>query len=358
MLFLASAGFVLYVLFGYPALLGLLARVRPRPVRKEFRPLTVSVLLPVHNGAKYLLRKIESLLALDYRPAEILVLSDGSNDATCEIATQYPEVRLIELPRGGKARALNRGIAEASGEILFFTDVRQPIDPAALRALVACFADPAVGVATGELIIRDGASHEEVNTGLYWKYEKWIRRRLSVVDSVLGATGCIYAMRRELALPIPEDTLNDDMHLPMQAFFRGRRIVMEDNARAYDDPTTLASEFHRKVRTLAGNYQLIGQFPELLGPQNRMWLHYVSYKFARLLLPWALLAMLLSSPPALLVPQILFYALAILDRAIGERSGLKRITAPIRAFVVLMAAALSAVRIFFVPAGRLWKTHA
>ena len=80
-------------------------------------------------------------------------------------------------------------------------------------------------MASGELVIRDGIDHEEASVGLYWKYEKWIRRQLSRVDSMLGASGCIYAMRRELAASLPEGTLNDDMYLPLGAFFRGYRVI-------------------------------------------------------------------------------------------------------------------------------------
>src|SRR5262249_12218186 len=160
----------------------------------------------------------------------------------------YP-VEVIELPsKSGKAVALSVALKSAHGEILFFTDVRQPLEPDALQHLVNRFADPKVGVVTGELIIRDGTTHEEANVGLYWKYEKLIRKELSRLDSVLGATGCIYAMRRSLAKPLPPGTLLDDVHQPMNAFFAGYRIVMEDRAIAYDVPTGLEAEFWRKVR--------------------------------------------------------------------------------------------------------------
>ena len=145
---------------------------------------------------------------------------------------------------------MNTALAQAKGEILFFTDVRQQFHPDSLANLVACFADPEVGVVSGELVIRDGTGIEEASVGLYWKYEKWIRKQLSRLDSIMGATGCIYAMRRELAIPLPEGTLNDDMYLPLEAFFRGYRVILDDSALAFDYPTPLASEFRRKVRTL------------------------------------------------------------------------------------------------------------
>jgi cellulose synthase/poly-beta-1,6-N-acetylglucosamine synthase-like glycosyltransferase len=363
MIFLLCAGAALYVIAGYPLLLALLARWRSRPVASARSDRTVSVLLPVHNGEPWLKRKLENILALDYprELLEVLVVSDGSTDRTEQIAARFP-VQLHRIPRSGKAAALNCALEHARGEILFFTDVRQRLDPEALRRLVDCFADPQVGAATGELIIQDGRTQEEANVGLYWKYEKWIRKRLSRVDSVLGATGCIWAMRREFARPMPPGTLLDDMHLPLQAFFAGLRIVMEDRARAYDLPTGLETEFRRKVRTQAGVYQLIGQYPALLAPGTRMWWHFVSYKLGRLMLPFlaigtAVGAALLPDPwrGAALAPQAGLYLLAALNRWVPLRARLKGASAAASAFVVLLAAALCAVSILFVPPGRLWS---
>ncbi|HVW87563.1 MAG TPA: glycosyltransferase, partial [Bryobacteraceae bacterium] len=183
-IFLLSAGFIVYVLFLYPLILAVWARVRPRPPVKRFQPRTVSVLLPVFRGAKWLPGKLQSLAALDY-PAhlvEILVLVDGDEDDSADVARAFgdPRVRVIELPRGGKSAALNAGLAAASGEILLMTDVRQELEPGSLERLVACFADEEVGVASGELIIRDGRTREEADVGLYWKYEKFIRSRVGI----------------------------------------------------------------------------------------------------------------------------------------------------------------------------------
>src|SRR5471032_3086929 len=300
---------------------------------------------------------------------EIMVVSDGSTDATGSIVrsaravcAERCDLQLIQVPRQGKAAALNAGLERASGEILFFTDVRQTLDRESLRNLVDCFADPTVGVASGELVIRQGEGIEEASVGLYWKYEKWIRKQLSSLDSVLGATGCIYAMRRHLATRLPEGTLVDDMYLPLAAFFRGYRVILEASAVAYDYPTRLSSEFRRKVRTLAGNYQIVGQYPALLGPSNRMWVHFFSHKLARLLMPYALIAAAAASfgLPApwgryVLGAQALFYTLAAADWRLPGGSPLKRITSPVRTFAVLMAASLCAVSFLFLPARYFWK---
>jgi cellulose synthase/poly-beta-1,6-N-acetylglucosamine synthase-like glycosyltransferase len=358
-------GFVLYVLFGYPLLVRWLSRRSARPVRKSFTPRSVSVLLPVRNEAALLKRKLETLRALDYprELVEIIVVSDGSTDDSAAIAERFGGIRVLEVPSGGKALALNAGLDAARGEILFLTDVRQDLDPAALRELIAHFGDPAVGVVSGELIIRAGETSAEANVGAYWKYEKWIRGRLSEIDSVIGATGAIYAMRRDLARKMPPGTLLDDVYLPLCAFFAGYRVTFEPRARAYDYPTSLPGEFRRKVRTLAGNYQLLTVFPALLHPtRNRMWIHFLSHKFGRLLVPWALLGLAVASAflpapwfPLLLIPQAAFYGIGLLDSAVPEGTLLKRLTSPVRTFLTLMAASACAVSFFLVPPETLWR---
>ncbi|MEO6758988.1 MAG: glycosyltransferase family 2 protein, partial [Saprospiraceae bacterium] len=192
--------------------------------------------------------------------------------------------------------------------------------------------------------------------------EKWIRRRLSRVDSVMGATGAIYAMRRDLAKPLPAGVLLDDVYLPMLAFFAGKRVIFEERAIAYDYPTSLHTEFGRKVRTQAGVYQLLTYFPQLLGSANRMWIHFVSHKFGRLLLPYFFLliaggTLLLPWPWIVLAAaaQVAVYGLALLDPIISDHLAIKRISAPARTFVVLMAAALLAGSILFRSSNSFWK---
>jgi cellulose synthase/poly-beta-1,6-N-acetylglucosamine synthase-like glycosyltransferase len=365
-LFTLSAAFVVYVLFGYPFVLWVLTRRAGPVVRKQSMRATVSVLLPVRNGEQWIAAKLRSLLELTYPPelVDILVLSDGSTDGTAEIVKSFAadRVRLMELPPGGKAIALTAGLAVARGDILFFTDVRQRLEPDSLTHLVDCLADPTIGVVSGELVILEGDSLEEASTGLYWKYEKWIRTRLSQIDSIYGATGCIYAMRRELAVPIPKGVLLDDMYQPLAAFFRGYRVILDTNAKAYDAPTSLHSEFRRKVRTLAGVYQVLRYYPELLGPKNRMLMHFWSHKLGRLVLPWAMLTALVTSfwVPGIvgriaLMGQITFYLAALLDYFVPERILLSKVTSPIKAFTVLMIAAACAPFALLRPVEQVWK---
>ncbi|MCX6552125.1 MAG: glycosyltransferase family 2 protein [Acidobacteria bacterium] len=352
-LFVFSVAVIVYTIAGYPFVLALLTSLRRRRVDgRRFEPRSVTVLLAVHNGEAWIARKLASLLALDY-PRElvhVLVLDDGSTDGTAEVVRRVtdPRVELVTLPHGGKAQALNAGLARARGEILFFTDVRQPLHPQSLRRLVERFADPRVGVVSGELVIH-AANREESTVGLYWKYEKWIRRQQSLLNGMTGATGCIYAMRRELAVPLPPDTLVDDMFLPLSARLRGSRIVFEPGAKAFDCGTTPAEEFRRKVRTLAGNVQVVRALPRLLWSSNGISFHFVSHKLARLVLPYAILLMglsslLLPSPgrAVMLAVQGLSCLLAVVDLRVPPSWRVKRVSSSARTFLVLVAAALCA----------------
>jgi biofilm PGA synthesis N-glycosyltransferase PgaC len=228
--------------------------------------------------------------------------------------------------------------------------------------LVECFGDPSVGVVSGDLVIRKPGSTEQANIGLYWRYEKWIRDRLSAIDSIMGATGCIYAMRRRLAVPLPPGTLLDDVYLPLAAFFRGYRVIVERAAKAYDEPTDLGPEFLRKVRTLAGVYQIVRAYPALLSPAHRMWLYFGSHKIGRLLLPHAMIVMAVSSfvlsgvwSGVALGAQAGFYLCSGVDIWIPERWLLKPVTSAARTFVVLMAAAFCAVPSFLFGGLDLWR---
>jgi len=364
--FAVSTAFILYVLIGYPLLLALYARLRPKPILKRLHAQPLSVIIPVRNGERWIENKLRSVLNSSY-PAEliqILVVSDGSTDETEALVRAYSDtrVRLLALPPGGKAVAVTQALKAVDTDLIVLTDVRQEFDPEALSLLVACFADPAVGVVTGELVIRQGLSHEEANTGLYWKYEKWIRRNLNRVDAMLGATGSIYAIRREIAVAIPPGTLLDDVFVPFIGVSRGYRIYFEDKAKAYDLPTSLKSEFWRKVRTQAGIYQITASFPSLLWPGNTRFIHWMSHKIGRLLLPFAMIATAVTTfwlpgpfRLAAILCQVAFYGLAIIDPLVPEHNPLKRLSGVVRAFVVLVTAALCAVTVFIMPAQRLWK---
>lgn len=293
-LFWGSVLLLAYVCLGYPLMVAGWAALKPRPwQRKSIEP-NVSIVIAAHNEAAHIKEKVVNLLHLDY-PAnrlEILVGSDGSTDDTLERLRTFsgPRIRLFDFEsRQGKPAVLNALVPKARGEIAVMADARQQFDSQALRPLVESFADPTVGAVSGELILTGNADSTAVGggTGAYWKYEKFIRSRESRIDSTVGATGALYAIRRELFEPIPEDTILDDVLIPLRIVRRGYRVLFEPSARTYDRlPATAKEEFRRKVRTLAGNFQLFAREKWLFNPvRNRLWWQTISHKASRLLIP-------------------------------------------------------------------------
>jgi cellulose synthase/poly-beta-1,6-N-acetylglucosamine synthase-like glycosyltransferase len=218
---------------------------------------------------------------------------------------------------------LNDLVRRVRGDIVLFADARQRFDPGTLRAIVANFADPIVGAVSGELIMKPEAGTAVAGHGaaLYWRYEKFIRSAESRADSTIGATGAIYAVRRSLVESIPDDTLLDDVLIPLRIARRGYRVLFEPAARAFDCASATArQEFARKARTIAGNFQLFSRERWLFDPrQNRLWFETISHKALRLMLPVLHVALLGANVAAAAIPlyewllagQILFYAAAM-----------------------------------------------
>jgi cellulose synthase/poly-beta-1,6-N-acetylglucosamine synthase-like glycosyltransferase len=295
-IFWGAVALLVYTHAGYPLLLWAWARLRPRAEHCARCLPRITVLVVANNEAANVYRRLENLLALDYPRdrLEIILASDGSDDATLEQALAFRRAGVMVVTFGqrrGKSAVLNDLVPQADGEIVVLADARQRFERGALRALAAHFADPTVGAVSGELILdSDGGPAVGEGVGFYWKYEKFIRRSESRVDSTVGVTGAIYALRRELFEPIPRDTILDDVLIPMTIVRRGYRVVFESAALAYDRTAPSAdAEFTRKVRTLAGNFQLFTHQAWLLNPfANRLWLQTVSHKGCRLLSPMCL----------------------------------------------------------------------
>ena len=199
----------------------------------------------------------------------MIVVSDGSADRTNDILGEWQKSgrRALLLPEHqGKANALNHGMAAADGEIICFTDARQTIAIDGLKNLIANFADPSVGCASGALIIgQNHSASSSEGVGLYWRLEKNIRNWEALAGSTVGATGAFYAVRSSLLSPLPAGTILDDVYIPLQVARNGGRVVFDFSAVAWDDfSPSPKQEFRRKVRTLAGNYQLLQLAPWVL----------------------------------------------------------------------------------------------
>jgi poly-beta-1,6-N-acetyl-D-glucosamine synthase len=328
LLFWASLSAIVYMFVGYPLALAVWSAVRPRRWQQQPCEPTVSIVISAYNEAASMAAKIQSLLSLDY-PAErveILVGSDGSTDGTSEqlLAISDERVQAFVFPqRRGKPAVLNTLVPKARGEIIFLSDVRQKFDSRVLRLLVQSFSDPQVGAVSAEVILtrrEDGTAVSE-GSGFYWRYETFIRSRESLIDSSIAVTGPIYAIRKMLFEPIPDDTIVDDVLIPLRIARRGYRVVIEPEARAYDAPYAVAGqEFTRKVRTLAGNFQLFARERWLFNPlRNRLWWQTMSHKALRLLIAPLQIALIAANIALFgsffykiaMLAQILFYAGAI-----------------------------------------------
>lgn len=358
-LFWVSLGALFYIYAGYPLLVGFLARWRPTPVSKAETACSVSVVLSVYNEAPRIVSRLMNLLSIEGTEAirEIIVGSDGSTDETNELIGHIPDprIRLVAFPvRRGKAAVLNELIPRCTGDVVLLTDVRQEFDRSCLKALLANFADPSVGVVSGELVFRPHAVNSTAAEGIgtYWRYEKMIRRWESRFRGVPGATGACYALRRCLFRPITDGTILDDVAIPMQIVCQGFRCVFEPTAIAYDDPArTPQQEAIRKRRTIAGTLQLARIYPEWLLPsRNPIWWEYVSHKLARLTSPaWLVLVFLsnlaLIAQPlyrVLFVAQLAFYASAVCGWCFQQRGRRSSLFGPFLMFLSLNLTTLAA----------------
>jgi cellulose synthase/poly-beta-1,6-N-acetylglucosamine synthase-like glycosyltransferase len=251
-LFWGSLGALAWTHAGYPLAAGALARLRPRRVRKADLTPPVALIVAAWNEESVIGRRVENLLAQDYPPdrLEIVVASDASTDHTHEIveeiAAREPRVRLLVCERGGKVAAQNRAVAETTGEILAFSDAATEWAPDALRKLVRSFADPEVAYVSGGHIYRagDGTNRE----GAYWRYEHWLRLSESLLSSITGGIGPIYAVRREDYVDV-DPRFGHDLAFPYLMVQRGKRAVYDPEALAFEKPSRdLEDEYRRKVR--------------------------------------------------------------------------------------------------------------
>jgi hypothetical protein len=259
-LFWGSLGALAWTHVGYPAAAAGLARLRPRPVRKDDVTPEVTVIVAAHDEEHVIARRVENLLELDYPSdrVEIVVASDGSTDRTDEIveslAVESQNVSLLRCERAGKATAQNAAVAGSESEIVAFSDANSTWAPDALRKLVRSFADPEVGYVCGQLRLEspDGQTQE----GLYWRYELWQRESESAIGSITAGNGAIYGVRRSDYLGWDDPFIGHDFGLPFRLVQRGRRAVYEPEALAWEKPASdVEEEYGRKVRMLTRSWR-------------------------------------------------------------------------------------------------------
>jgi cellulose synthase/poly-beta-1,6-N-acetylglucosamine synthase-like glycosyltransferase len=354
-LFWGAGALLAYTYAGFPALVLLRGRVARRPYRTADIVPSITVVVAVHDEEAVIAAKLGNLLALDY-PSDLLdvvIVSDGSTDRTNEIvrACADPRVTLLALPRVGKAEALNTATARARGEIVVFTDANSMFEPDAVRALVRPFADPDVGGVAGNQVYTSSRGGGSTDTGErgYWDFDRTMKRALSDAGSVTGATGAIYAIRRELLRPLRAD-VNDDLLNSLRVVAQGKRLIFAEDAVAVEPVVESTGRvFSRRVRVMTRGLRCVLVERELLDPRRHGFfsLQLFSHKVLMRTQVVPLAALAASSFSlrrrgriyrAATVAQAAFYALGGVGLALGERPVAKKKAFAIPAFFTLLTA--------------------
>lgn len=330
LVFLISGFLIAYHYVIYPVIINVLAGLKSSrqaitPEAESYEP-RVSLVIAAFNEEKVIAGKLDNALQLEY-PAdrfEVIVVADGSDDGTQEVASRYSDrgVKVLWEPeRKGKSAALNRGVAEAKGDIVVLSDANNDFGKNAIRALVAPFRNPKVGGVCGLKSIATGEGREsEAGDSLYWRYESAIKQAESDLGSITTADGEIFAVRKSDYPEIPRHVVNDDAYITIALVDKGLRVLYEQAAVSYELASkSLVDDFHVKVRMVSGGFQTVMMhWKRLLVPRDQFAWMFLSHKLLRWLMPWCLLAFLVSSfwysgnrlVMVVLIAQIVCYVLA------------------------------------------------
>lgn len=276
----------------------------------------VSVLVAAYNEEKFIQKKVENLLTLQYPKdrIEFLIASDGSSDRTMEILNSFGSVdnlRILDLPRGGKVTALNAMLEAKKGEILVFSDANTMYERNAIQNIVKHFADERIGCVSGQLRykMKDNAGEGARSESAYWKYENWVKVQESKIGRLSGANGAIYAIRKGILDRIPKNIINDDFYVATYALQAGNDVIMEPNAVAYEEPNDdFQSQFKRHIRDGAGHYQALHVFWRMLLPRKGSFVH-ISHRAIKWIVPFDLILLFLMTSifaPTNIVMSIIF----------------------------------------------------
>jgi cellulose synthase/poly-beta-1,6-N-acetylglucosamine synthase-like glycosyltransferase len=358
-IFWLSVAAVAYAYVGYPLLLSLLSKIRPKPVHSADWTPSVSVIIAAYNEERDLAAKLENTLALDYPKShlEIIVTSDCSSDRTDEIAQSFASrgVRLHRQPeRHGKTAAQNAAVNIARGDIIIFSDATTHYQPDIVRLLTPSFADQSIGCATGRVIYQDEKSSSVgAGTQSYWNYEFFLKRHESNVCSLIGVCGCMYAVRKSAYVPLYNDACSDFI-IATTMVEQGLRAVYVPEAVCMEEPNRQAKrELAARVRIINQTFSDLWRNRSVLNPFRsgfyavQLW----SHKIMRYLVPVFLIAIFITT--GFLAPRSAFYALlfvgqvafyfAALVSALLEKLGLSvRLLALPQYFVITNLASLIA----------------
>ena len=359
-LFWAAVALIVYTHMLFPALVLLRGMLIHRPYKSAEITPYISVIIAAHNEARTIGAKLDNILTLDYPRdcLEVLIVSDGSNDGTDAIVQRYAShgIKLISLPRGGKACALNAAVTASAADILVFSDANSMFAPSALRALVRPFADPDVGGVAGNqcYLTEQGNSPTSDGEHIYWNFDRRLKHFQSQAGSATSATGAIYATRRSLFRTIPPG-VTDDFVTSTSVIAQGYRLIFASQAIAYEPAAASTSvEFSRKVRLMTRGLRATAVMRELLNPFRYGFyaIQLFSHKILRRLVVFPLLALLLVSPllwhhglpyQSALVLQLSLYSSATLGGLLAKtRFGRAKLLSVPFFFVMGNAAALVA----------------
>ena len=302
-LFWLSFAVVLYSYTLYPLLLLLFVRLFGKPVQQssDYFPF-IGVLVPAHNEERVIKKKIRNILSLNYPPDKLSVWigSDCSTDKTETIVSTYPDKRVhlwVAPKRGGKTEILNRLAPEIEADIILFTDANTMHRSDCLKAIVRNFADPSVGGVAGHIEHARG-SEDDSGEGIYRSFESRQKYMEGRLHSTISAFGGFYAIRKDVFRPIPFNSYsNDDVLIPMNVIRQGKRVIYEPEAVSEEENTgNVASEFSRRIRIGAGNFQAFFWLLDFLNPRKG-WPAFclISHKFTRWFSPFFLLSGFISS---------------------------------------------------------------
>jgi len=322
-IFWLSVAALFYTYVGYPLLLALVSALRPRKVRRgEFEP-TVTIIITAYNEERDLAAKLENTLALDYprELVEIIIASDCSTDRTDQIGREFAGrgVQHHRQPeRLGKTAAQNAAVEKAHGEIILFSDATSLYQPNAVRAMMPCFADTTVGCVAGRLEYVDG-SDSQVGRGArsYWGYETFLKRHESRVGSLIGASGCLYAVRRSAYVPLYHEACSDFI-IATKMVEQGLRAVYEPNAVCTEQTNRQSDEeLKMRVRIIAQTFTDLWRHRSLLNPVRGGFfgVQLLSHKVMRYFVPFFLMGLFVAS--AILAPGSLFYRLMFAGQIAG-----------------------------------------
>jgi cellulose synthase/poly-beta-1,6-N-acetylglucosamine synthase-like glycosyltransferase len=359
LLFWLSVAALFYTYLGYTLLLVLVSRLRGRDVRQAAWTPTVSIIITAYNEEQNLAAKLENTLALDYDEGklEVIVASDCSTDRTDEIARHFASrgVRLHrQAERLGKTAAQNAAVEEARGEIILFSDATTAYQRDVLRVMNRNFADPEVGCVAGRLIYVDPAE-SSVGRGArsYWSYETFLKRHESRVGSLIGVSGCIYAVRRAAYVPLYHEACSDFL-IATKMVEQGLRAVYEPDAVCMEETNRRADkELRMRVRVITQTFTDLWRHRSMMNPLRSGFygVQLLCHKVLRYFVPFFLILMFFASVvlagrslfyAAVLLAQVAFYAAAALAWALEHAGVHSRLLALPQYFVLANLASLVA----------------